>query len=183
MDYDKILEKLEEISIELESYNDYPESASNNAKRGLRYIEEYGDEINCNYTRVGLARANQLANKENISWDTISRMASFNRHKQNAEVSEENKNTPYKNLSIATGEDAFNFMKEYSQNVKEGKLSERILEFAGAGEEELTGGKRIATDKEKAERKGKVEFSKTRGELIEDINDLKNDILNALDSI
>ena len=79
-----------------ETFNDYPESASNNAKRGLKYIEEYGDEINCNYTRVGLARANQLANKENISWDTISRMASFNRHKQNAEVSEENKNTPYK---------------------------------------------------------------------------------------
>ena len=31
MDYDKILEKLEEISIELESYNDYPQSATNNA--------------------------------------------------------------------------------------------------------------------------------------------------------
>ena len=79
-----------------DTFNDYPESASNNAARGLRYIKEYGEQINCNYTRVGLARARQLANKENISWETISRMASFNRHKQNAKVSVENKNTPYK---------------------------------------------------------------------------------------
>ena len=34
MNYEDVLEKLEEISINLESYNDYPESATNNAKRG-----------------------------------------------------------------------------------------------------------------------------------------------------
>jgi hypothetical protein len=79
-----------------DTFNDYPESASNNAKKALRWIDEYKDEINCNYTRVGLARARQLANKENISWDTVSRMAQFNRHRSNAEVSEENKSTPYK---------------------------------------------------------------------------------------
>ena len=42
-----------------ESYDDYPESASNNAAKALRWIDEYEDEINCNYTRVGLARANR----------------------------------------------------------------------------------------------------------------------------
>ena len=47
-----------------ESYDDYPESASNNAAKALRWIDEYGDEINCNYTRVGLARANQLKRGE-----------------------------------------------------------------------------------------------------------------------
>ena len=31
MTYDDLLKKLEAISIKLESYNDYPESASNNA--------------------------------------------------------------------------------------------------------------------------------------------------------
>ena len=40
------------------------------------------------------------------------------------------KKTPYKKLSIATGEDAFNFMKEYSKNIKEGKLSEGMVAFA-----------------------------------------------------
>ena len=79
-----------------DTFNDYPESASNNAAKALRWIDEYGDEINCNYTRTGLARARQLKNKENISWDTIGRMASFNRHKDNAKVNKEYENTPYK---------------------------------------------------------------------------------------
>jgi hypothetical protein len=67
-----------------ETYNDYPEAAVNNAKRALKYAEEngWGD---CG-TPVGKMRANQLANKENISEDTISRMASFARHAQNKDV-------------------------------------------------------------------------------------------------
>ena len=79
-----------------ESYDDYPESASNNAAKALRWIDEYGDEIYCNYTRVGLARANQLKRGEALSWETIGRMASFNRHKANAEVNAEYKDTPWK---------------------------------------------------------------------------------------
>jgi len=67
-----------------ETYNDYPESATNNAKRALKWVEEngWGD---CG-TAVGKARANQLANKENISRDTIARMASFKRHQQSKDV-------------------------------------------------------------------------------------------------
>lgn len=67
-----------------ESYNDYPEAAVNNAKRALNYAEKngWGD---CG-TAVGKARANQLANKEPISRDTIARMASFKRHQQNSSV-------------------------------------------------------------------------------------------------
>ena len=41
-----------------------------------------------------------------------------------------NKNTPYKQLSVSTGQDAYNFIKEYSKNVKEGKLSEAMVAFA-----------------------------------------------------
>ena len=67
-----------------ESYNDYPESATNNAKRALKYAEENGWG-SCG-TPVGKARANQLANKEPISRDTIARMASFKRHQQNKDV-------------------------------------------------------------------------------------------------
>jgi hypothetical protein len=67
-----------------ETYNDYPESATNNAKRALKWAEENGWG-ECG-TAVGKARANQLANKENISRDTIARMASFKRQQQNKDV-------------------------------------------------------------------------------------------------
>jgi hypothetical protein len=68
----------------VKTYNDYPESAVNNAKRALKWVEEngWGD---CG-TQVGKIRANQLANKEPISRDTIARMASFARHLRNKDV-------------------------------------------------------------------------------------------------
>ena len=67
-----------------ESFTDYPESASNNARRALKYASEngWGD---CG-TNVGKARANQLANKEPISEETVKRMASFRRHQQHKDV-------------------------------------------------------------------------------------------------
>ena len=38
--YEDVLEKLEEISIKLETYNDYPQSATNNAKKAIKWKEE-----------------------------------------------------------------------------------------------------------------------------------------------
>lgn len=71
--------------IELEeTYNDYPDAASNNAKRALEWAEKNGWG-ECG-TPVGKKRANQLANKENISRETIARMAGFRRHQQNKDV-------------------------------------------------------------------------------------------------
>jgi hypothetical protein len=60
---------------EMESYTDYPDSVKNNAKAVLKYVEEngWGD---CG-TDVGKQRANQLANGEPISEDTIKRMYSY----------------------------------------------------------------------------------------------------------
>ena len=78
-----------------ETYNDYPESASNNAKKVLEWRDKYGDEVK-GMTKIGWTRANQLSKKSKISRDTIARMASFMRHKKNAEVSAENKATPWK---------------------------------------------------------------------------------------
>jgi len=66
------------------SYNDYPEAASNNAKRALKYKDENPDN-KCG-TPVGWARANQLAKREKISRDTIARMASFKRHQKSKDV-------------------------------------------------------------------------------------------------
>lgn len=81
---DEIIAYLKEIlDTKLESYSDYPKEASENAKIALRYAEEngWGD---CG-TPVGKARANQLANGEPISEETISRMAAFERHRQNSQ--------------------------------------------------------------------------------------------------
>ena len=66
-----------------ETYNDYPKEASENAKTALRWAEQNGWG-ECG-TPVGKARANQLANGENISRDTIARMAGFERHRQNSQ--------------------------------------------------------------------------------------------------
>jgi hypothetical protein len=70
--------------VQLETYNDYPQSATNNAKRALEWVEKNGWG-SCGES-TGKARASQLANRENISRDTIARMASFKRHQQHKDV-------------------------------------------------------------------------------------------------
>lgn len=72
------------LKYELKTYNDYPKAARNNAKRALKWAEKNGWG-SCG-TSVGKNRANQLAKGENISRDTIARMASFKRHQQNKDV-------------------------------------------------------------------------------------------------
>jgi len=70
-------------SFKAETYSDYPEAASNNAKRALKYKEENGSSCG---TPVGWTRARQLSERQAISRDTIARMASFKRHQQNKDV-------------------------------------------------------------------------------------------------
>lgn len=65
-----------------ESYDDYPQAASDNAARAVRYAEKNGWG-RCG-TGVGKARAHQLAKREPISEDTIARMAAFERHRRNS---------------------------------------------------------------------------------------------------
>jgi HK97 family phage prohead protease len=68
------------------SYSDYPEAVKNNARRVLKYVEENGWG-SCG-TDVGKQRANQLANGEAISVDTIKRMYSYlSRHEVDLESS------------------------------------------------------------------------------------------------
>lgn len=57
-----------------DSYNDYPDSVSNNAKRGIELNEKVGNKC---ATQVGKVRAQQLANKEKISIETIKRMYNY----------------------------------------------------------------------------------------------------------
>ena len=67
-----------------ETYNDYPQKAVENAKAGIKRNEELGNPC---ATQVGKVRAQQLANGESVSLDTIRRMRSFLiRQKDNYEL-------------------------------------------------------------------------------------------------
>jgi len=57
-----------------DSYNDYPQSAKDNAERGIRLNEEIGNRC---ATQVGKVRAQQIMNGENLSMDTIKRTYSY----------------------------------------------------------------------------------------------------------
>ena len=83
MNFEELLEELERISIKMKTYNDYPQSATNNAKRARKWKEENGSDCGSN---VGWIRSSQLANRRPISRDTIARMASFKRHQQHKDV-------------------------------------------------------------------------------------------------
>ena len=60
--------------ITLETFNDYPQAVSNNAKRGIDLNNKVNNKC---ATQVGKIRAQQLAQKENISKETLKRMYSF----------------------------------------------------------------------------------------------------------
>jgi hypothetical protein len=68
-----------------ETFTDYPVAATTNAKRALKWREETGNPRGCG-TPVGWARANQLANREPLSFNTVKRMAAFIRHEQYSNV-------------------------------------------------------------------------------------------------
>jgi len=72
-----------------------PESAKNNAQQVLDWKEEHGDEVK-GMTDVGWSRARQLASGKPVSRDTVSRMAQFNRHRENGKLDEEHKGEPWK---------------------------------------------------------------------------------------
>lgn len=60
--------------VELQSYSDYPEAVKNNAKKGIELNDKVGNRC---ATQVGKVRAQQLAQGEPISLETIKRMYSY----------------------------------------------------------------------------------------------------------
>ena len=79
-----------------EMYDDYPQTATNNAKRMIEWREKYGRDVVKGGTEVGWRRASMLAARNPISVDIISRMAQFNRHRDNATIADEYKDEPWK---------------------------------------------------------------------------------------
>ncbi len=73
-----------------------PKGAQESAQKALDWREKYGDEVKGG-TRVGWTRANQIAKGENLSEETISRMASFfARHDGNQAIAEEFSGEPWR---------------------------------------------------------------------------------------
>jgi len=118
---------------EFKSYNDYPESAKNNACKALRWRDEHGDEVK-GMTQVGWTRANQLCKGENISEETIARMSGFQRHKKNSEVAPEYSSTPWKDAGYVAwlgwgGTSGVNWASSKLKTIRNAKMSQQKLYF------------------------------------------------------
>ena len=68
------MKKEEMERVDMESYSDYPDAVKNNAKRGIELNEKEGNKC---ATQTGKVRAQQLANGEPVSEETIKRMYSY----------------------------------------------------------------------------------------------------------
>ena len=72
---EEIIEALRDLlEVKAESYSDYPQGVSNNAKRGIELNKKVNNKC---ATQVGKVRAQQLANREPVSVATIKRMYSY----------------------------------------------------------------------------------------------------------
>ena len=96
VDVNKFLGQKKNEIVKAQTYNNYPQSATNNAKRMIEWREKYGRDVVTAGTEVGWRRASQLANRENISLDVVKRMAQFNRHRENAKIDPKYKGEPWK---------------------------------------------------------------------------------------
>jgi hypothetical protein len=110
------------------TYNDYPQAAVNAAKKALRWREEYGDEVKGG-TSIGWTRANQLANKESLSYSTIARMAAFNRHRKNSKIDPKFADTPWKDRGYVAwliwgGTAGVDWAIRKAQGIRDGRYSE-----------------------------------------------------------
>lgn len=107
-----------------------PAAAAKEAQQAIDWKKEHGDEVTA-MTRVGWARAHQLAKGENLSLNTVKRMAAFARHKKNSKLNPELKDTPWRDNGVVSwkgwGGDAG---IEWAQKIVDG-----LKEENGAGEE------------------------------------------------
>jgi len=108
------------------TYNDYPASASNNAKKVLEWKKKYGKEVK-GMTSVGWTRANQLASKTKLSYATIAKMAGFNRHRKNAAIDPKYKNTPWKDRGYVAwlgwgGTSGVNWAIKKAESIRKGTV-------------------------------------------------------------
>jgi HK97 family phage portal protein len=95
-EYETAIAESSKETSKAESYDDYPQAATNNAKRMLGWIEKYGRDVVTAGTNVGLARAQQLSSREPISLDVLKRTRSYlERAKTYSTVDDKLKDEPW----------------------------------------------------------------------------------------
>lgn len=72
-----------------------PAGARGNARKVLAWKKKHGDQVR-GMTRVGWARASQLARGGKVSRETVGRMAAFARHRKNSKVDPKYKSEPWR---------------------------------------------------------------------------------------
>ncbi len=79
-----------------DTYSNYPQTASNNAKRMIEWREKYGSEVRAG-TPTGWRRASMLASRAPLTIDMLNRMKSFfARHEGNQTIADRYKDTPWR---------------------------------------------------------------------------------------
>ena len=88
----------------------------------LGWREKYGRDVVKGGTSVGWQRANQLANRENLSLSTVKRIHSFlSRHKENAKINPDFKGEPWRDRGYVAynlwgGKSMVSWAKRISEN-------------------------------------------------------------------
>ena len=72
-----------------------PKQAQENARKVLRWKQMYPNEVKA-MTRVGWARAHQLAKGVPLSLDIVKRMAQFARHEKNKTINPQYRSRPWR---------------------------------------------------------------------------------------
>tara|TARA_B110000908_G_scaffold86682_1_gene103552 strand:- start:220 stop:906 length:687 start_codon:yes stop_codon:yes gene_type:complete len=177
----KYIKILEDVTVNKDdTYSDYPAAAKKNAQMAIDWKEKYGrDEVDAG-TAVGWARAHQLAKGENISGDTVKRMASFNRHRKNSSIKPELKETPWKDKGYVSwliwgGDEGVDWAMELSkemQDVKEHCVVLTLEEFVNEKKKS-----KPKSDKQKIKDLSKKQkgLSKKNKDFIEKINKMAKD--------
>lgn len=115
-----------------DKFSDYPKAATENAKKALEWRDKYGREEVDAGTPVGWQRANQLAKGEALSYDVVSRMAQFNRHRKNSKVASEFKDTPWKDRGYVAwliwgGDEGVDWAMKTMDQFKKEEANERFF--------------------------------------------------------
>ena len=107
-------------------YNDYPKAASANAKKAIKWKQQYGRDIVNAGTQVGWQRAHQLAKGESLSLDVVKRMAQFNRHRKNSKIDPKFKEEPWRDRGYVAwliwgGDEGVDWAIKKTKNIKESR--------------------------------------------------------------
>jgi len=107
-----------------DSFTDYPQSATDSAKKAIAWKDEYGAAVKAG-TRVGWARANQLANREPLSLKTLKRIKSFfDRHQKNKKINPKYKDEPWRDKGYVSwqtwgGDSMYSWVKKKLKSLEE----------------------------------------------------------------